>query len=166
MHHVQHVIEIRAGDVHLVDVDHPGDMVVIGLTPHRFGLGLHAALGTHYGDGTVQHAQRTFHLHSKVHVARGVNDVDARLGELILGALPVAGGSGGGDGDTTLLLLLHPVHGRGTLVRFAQLVVHTCVVQNALCRGGLSCINVGHDADISRIFQCNLSRHTVLLLIS
>ena len=166
MHHVQHVVEVRAGDIHLVDVDHTGNMVVIGLTPHRLGLRLNTALGAHYGDGTVQHAQRTFHLHSKVHVARGVDDVDAGLGELILGALPVAGGSGGGDGDTTLLLLLHPVHGRGALVRFAQLVIHARVVQNTLCGSGLSCINVGHDADISRILQCYLSRHTVLLLKS
>ena len=166
VHHVQHVIEIRAGDVHLVDVDHPGDMVVIGLTPHSLGLGFHTALGTHDGDRPVQHTQRTFHLNSEVHVARGVNDVDTRLGELILGALPVAGGRGGGDGDTTLLLLLHPVHGSGTLVRLTQLVVHARVVQNTLCGRGLACIDVCHDADISCVFQCNLSRHTVLLFVS
>lgn len=166
MHHVENMVEVRAGDVHLIDVDHPGDVIVIRLTPDSLGLRLHAALGTHDGDGAVQHAQRTFHLHSEVHMTRCVNDVDTRLGELILGALPVAGGSGGGDGDTTLLLLLHPVHGSGTLVRFTQLVVHARVVQNTLCGRGLACIDVCHDADISRIFQCYLSRHTVLLFVS
>ncbi len=49
VHHVQHVEEIRAGDVHLVDVDHPGDMIVIGLTPHSLGLGLNTALGAEDG---------------------------------------------------------------------------------------------------------------------
>ena len=44
MHHVQHMVEIRAGDIHLIDVDHPGDMVVIGLTPHRLGLRLHVTV--------------------------------------------------------------------------------------------------------------------------
>ncbi len=164
--HVQHVIEIRAQHVHLVHIHHAGHMIVISLTPHGLGLRLHAALGAHHGDRAVQHTQRTLHLHSEVHVTRGVDDVDTRLGELVLGALPVTGGSGGGDGDTTLLLLFHPVHGSGSLVRLADLIVDARVVQNTLGRGGLACINVGHDADISRIFQCNLSRHTVLLLKS
>ena len=165
MHHVQHMEEIRAGDVHLVDVDHPGDMVVVSLTPHSLGLWLHAALGAHDGNRSVQHTQRTLHLHSEVHMARSVDDVDTGLGELILGALPVAGGCRGGDGDTTLLLLLHPVHGGRALVGLANLVIDARIVQNALRRGGLSCINVGHDADISCVFQCNLSRHTVLLFL-
>ena len=166
MDHVQHVIEIGAGDVHLIDVHHPGNMIVIGLTPHRLRLGLHTAFGAHHGDRTVQHTQRTLHFHSEVHVTGGVDDVDTGLRKLVLGTLPVAGGSGGGDGDTTLLLLLHPVHGSRTLVRFTDLVVDAGVVQNTLGRGGLSCINVGHDADIPCIFQCNLSRHTVLLFLS
>ena len=166
VHHVQNVIEIRTGDVHLIDVDHPGNMVVIRLTPHSLRLGLNAALGAHDGNRAVQHAQRTFHFHGEVHVARGVDDVDARLGELVLAAFPIAGGSRGGDGDTTLLLLLHPVHGGSTLVRLTQLVVHARVVQNTLCGRGLACIDVCHDADISCVFQCNLSRHTVLLFVS
>ena len=43
--HLQNVEEISAHDVHLVDVDHTGDFIVVGLTPHSLGLGLHAALG-------------------------------------------------------------------------------------------------------------------------
>ena len=165
MHHVQHMEEIRAGDIHLIDVDHPGDMIVIRLTPHSLRLGLHAALGAHDGDRSVQHTQRTLHLYSKVHMARSINDVDTGLGELILGALPVAGGCSGGDGDATLLLLLHPVHGGRTLVGLANFIIDARIVQNALRSGGLACINVGHDADISCVFQCNLSRHTVLLFL-
>ena len=164
VHHVQHVEEVRAGDVHLVDVDHPGDMVVVSLTPHGLRLRLNAALGAHDGDRAVQHAQRTFHFHGKVHVARRVNDVDTRLGELVLAAFPIAGGGRRGDGNTTLLLLLHPVHGGSTLMRLTQLVIHARIVQNTFCGRGLACVDVGHDADISCIFQCNLSRHTVLLL--
>jgi hypothetical protein len=51
-------IEVRAHDVHLVDVDHAGDMIVVGLTPDGLGLGLHAALGAQNGHRAVQHAQR------------------------------------------------------------------------------------------------------------
>ncbi len=90
-------------------------------------------------------------------MTRGIDDVQTGLGELVLGALPVAGGSGGGDGDTTLLLLRHPVHGGGTLVGLADLVVHAGVVQNTLGSGGLARIDVGHDADVTGILQ-KLSR--------
>jgi hypothetical protein len=37
------------------------------------------------------------------------------------------------------------------VVRFADLVVHTCVEQNALGGGGLPANNVGHDADVPDI---------------
>ena len=65
-HHVQHTVEVRAHDVHLVDVHHAGDLVLVGLAPHGFGLGLHAALGAQDRDGTVQHAQRAFHFQQVV----------------------------------------------------------------------------------------------------
>ena len=61
LHHVEHVVEVRAHDVHFVDVDHPGDLVGVGLTPHGLGLGLHAALGAQNGHRAVQNAQRALH---------------------------------------------------------------------------------------------------------
>ena len=151
MDHAQDVVEVCTHDVHLVDVDHAGHMVVIGLTPHGLGLGLYTALGAHDGHGAVQHAQRALHLHGEVHVTWGVDDVDPGLGELVLGALPVAGGGGGGDGDAAFLLLGHPVHGSGALVGLADLIVDASVEQDPLGGGGLACVNVGHDADVSGI---------------
>src|SRR5699024_6431964 len=73
MDHLQHIVEIRAHDVHLVDVDHAGDMVVIGLPPDGLGLRLHTALGAHDGHAAVQYTQGTLHLYGKVHVARRVD---------------------------------------------------------------------------------------------
>jgi hypothetical protein len=32
--------------------------------------------------------------------------------------------------DTTLLLLLHPVHGRCTIVHLTYLVAHACIVED------------------------------------
>src|SRR5699024_7139761 len=95
--HPQYIVEVSAHDVHLVDVDHAGHVVVVRLTPNGLRLGLHAALGAHDSNAAVQDAQGALHLHGEVHVARGVDDVDAGLGELVLGPLPVAGGGGGGD---------------------------------------------------------------------
>ena len=57
MHHIQHMIEIRAHDVHLVHIDHAGNMIVIRLPPDSFGLRLHAALCTQHRHASVQHAQ-------------------------------------------------------------------------------------------------------------
>ncbi len=161
--HVQHVIEIGAHDVHLVDVDHAGDLVVVGLTPHSLRLGLNAALGAHNGHRAVQHAQGTLHLHGEVHVARGVDDVDAGLGTG-LAVRPEAGGGGGSDGDATLLLLRHPVHGGGAVVGLTDLVVDAGVEQDTLGGGGLAGIDVGHDADVSGILQRNFSRHSFSFL--
>ena len=159
MDHVQHVVEIGAHDVHLVDVDHPGDLVVVRLTPYGLGLGLHAALGAHNGHRTVQHAQRALHLHGEVHVARGVDDVDAGGIKLVLGTGPETGGGGGGDGDAALLLLSHPVHGGGAVMGLTDLVVHAGVVEDALGGSGFTRVNMGHDADVAGIFQSNFSRH-------
>ena len=160
MNHVQNVVEVRAHDVHLVDVDHAGDLIVVGLAPHCLRLGLHAALGAHDGDRTVQHPQGTLHLHGEVHVARGVNDVDPGLGELAGGAGPVAGGGGGGDGDAPLLFLGHPVHGGGAVMGLTDLIVDAGVIQDSLGGGGFSGVDVGHDADVSGVFQSNFTCHS------
>ena len=144
--HVDHVVEVRAHDVHLVDVDDARDVVVVGLAPDGLALGLDAALGAQHGDAAVEHAQAALDLNREVDVARGVDDVQTA-------AAPVAGGGRGGDGYASLLLLLHPVHGRGALVRLAYLVVDAGVEENALGRGGLARVDVGHYADVSRVLQ-------------
>ncbi len=76
----------------------------------------------------------------------GVDDVD-------LVVIPETGGRCGGNGDAALLLLLHPVHRGSTIVDLTDFVGNTRVKQNALCRGGLSRIDVGHDADVANLFQ-------------
>ena len=121
-------------------------MILVGLSPYSLGLRLDAALGTQDRHSAVEHTQRALDLDRKVHMARSVDDVDPH-------ALPMAGGSGRGDRNATLLLLLHPVHGRGAFVRFAESVVDTGVEQDTLSRRGLACIDVCHDANISRILK-------------
>ena len=54
-----------------------------------------------------------------------------------------------GDGDAALLLLDHPVHDRGALVDLADLVGAARVVEDALGRGGLARVDVGHDPDVA-----------------
>ena len=72
-------IEIRAGAIHLVDEGDARDIVFRRLAPDGFGLRLHTGHAAEHGDGTVEHAERTLHLGREIHVAGGVDDVDALL---------------------------------------------------------------------------------------
>ena len=109
-------LEVGSQLIHLVDEADARNIVLVGLAPHGLGLGLNALLAVEDRDGAVEHAQGALDLDREVHVAGGVDDVD-------LVVFPETGGGRGGDGDTALLLLLHPVHGRGAVVRLADLVV-------------------------------------------
>src|SRR5690606_39228866 len=103
--------EVGARLVHLVDEAHAGDLVLVRLAPHRLGLRLDALLSVEDGDGAVEHAEGALDLDGEVDVARRVDDVHAELlaAEGTRGRLPEAGGRRRGDGDATLLLLLHVV---------------------------------------------------------
>ena len=140
--HVDGAVEVGADAVHLVDEAHPRDLVLVGLTPHGLGLRLDAGDRVEHRDGTVEDAQRALDLDGEVDVAGGVDDVDAVV-------VPDARGGGRGDGDATLLLLRHVVHGRRAVVDLADLVALAGVVEDALGRRGLARVDVGHDADVA-----------------
>jgi hypothetical protein len=126
-----------------------GTLVLLGLAPDGLRLRLDAGNAVEAGDRAVEHAQRTLDLDGEVDVARGVDDVDPVLGPLPSLGRPEAGGRGGRDRDPALLLLLHPVHGRGALMDLADLVGLAGVVKDALGRRGLAGVDVRHDADIA-----------------
>jgi hypothetical protein len=141
-HRLHRPREVGAGAIHLVDVGDAGDAVLVGLAPDRLGLRLDAGHRVEDRDCSVQHPQRALHLDREVDVARGIEDVDPVLA-------PLAGGCRGGDRDAALLLLLHPVHHRGSLVDLAHLVGATRVVENPLGGRGLPGVDVRHDPDVA-----------------
>ena len=161
-HHLAHAQEVGAGAVHLVDEREAGHLVLVGLAPDGFRLGLHAADGVVHHHGAVQHAHRALDFNGEVHVAGGVDDVDAVFVELAGHALPEAGGGSRGDGDAALLLLLHPVHRGGAVVHFTDLVVHTGVEQDAFGRRGLASVDVRGDADVAVALDGGLAGHDLL----
>ena len=173
MQHLDAAEEVSTHGVHLVDVHHTGDFVFISLTPNGLRLRLDTTLCGQNGHRTVQNTQRTLDLNSEVNVARSVDNVDAvtillerdRI-LLGLGVRPVAGGSSGSDGDTTLLLLNHPVHRGAAIVDLTDLMVDTGVVQDTLGSGRLAGIDMSHNADISRHLKRNFSgsSHEINLL--
>ncbi|GAV32354.1 hypothetical 66.3 kDa protein in hag2 5'region [Coriobacteriaceae bacterium EMTCatB1] len=141
-HHLHDVEVVGARAVHLVDVRDARHAVAVGLAPDRLGLRLDAAHRAEDGHRAVEDAKRPLHFHGEVHVAGRVYDLDAMV-------LPVAGGRGRGDGDAALLLLDHPVHRRRTFVDLADLVRLPRVVEDALGRGRLAGVDMGHDPDVA-----------------
>ena len=146
MDHFQHIVKVCTHDIHLIDVNHAGDLIMVRLAPNSLGLGLHTALGAQHSHATVQNAQGALHLNGEVHVARSVDDVDAA-------GLPVAGSRSGGDGDTTLLFLRHPVHGSRAFMGLTDFIVDAGIEQNTFRSRRLTSIDMGHDTDISGIFK-------------
>ena len=134
--------EVRTHAVELVDVRDAGDAVLRRLTPHRFALDFDAALGAEHADGPVEDAQRPLDLGREVHVARGVDDIDRHVA-------PVDRDRGRVDRDPLLALERVEV-GRGVaVVDVADFVLGAAVVENALGRGRLARVDVGHDPDVA-----------------
>src|SRR5262249_34010645 len=142
-------VEVRTGAVELVDEAHARNVVLFGLPPHGLGLRLDTGDAVEASDRAVKHAQRAFNLDGEVDVARRVDDVDAVLWALAFLRVPEAGRRRRRNGDPALLLLLHPVHGRGALMDLADLIGLAGVIEDALGRRRLAGINVGHDADVA-----------------
>ena len=146
--------EVGADLVHLVDEHDARHVVLVGLAPHGLGLRLDALVAVEHADGAVEHAQRALDLDGEVDVAGGVDDVQALLA-------PEARRRGGRDRDAALLLLLHPVHGGGALMDFADLVGLSGVVEDPLGRRGLAGIDVGHDAEVAVVLDRVRAGHRI-----
>jgi len=117
-------------------------MMLVGLPPHGFGLGLDACHSTENGYGTIQYAQAPLDFCGEVNVPGRVNDIDTA-------SPPLTSSSSGCDGDTALPFLRHVIHGGGTVMDFAHAVHSAGVEQDTFGNGGLAGIDVGHNSDIS-----------------
>ena len=156
---LDHHVEIRAGAVHLVDENHARHFVLVGLAPDGLGLRLHTGGAAQHHHRTIQHTQGTLYLNGEVHVPGGVDDIDAVLVELGIHALPETGGRRRGNGNTPLLLLLHPVHGGRTIVHLTNLVGQAGVEKNALGGRGFTRVHVRTDTDIAIPADRSLTCH-------
>ena len=152
LHHLDDIEEVRAGDVHLVDISHTRNIVILSLTPNGLSLRLNAAASSQDCYSAIEYAQGTLNLYREVHVTRRINDVDAMI-------FPMAGRCSGRDRDTTLLLLNHPVHRCSTIMYFTDLVVDTRVEEDTLRGRRLTGIDVSHDTDVTSLFKGILSCH-------
>ena len=153
---VEAFVEVGAGLIHLVGEDDARNLVLVALTPDGFGLRLNALVGIEHAYRAVEHAQRTLDFDGEVDVAGGVDDVETL-------AVPERGGRGRRDGDAALLLLLHPVHRRGTFVHFADLVALAGVIKDALGGRGLAGIDMRHDTEVAVVLYGMNAGHGMFL---
>ena len=73
------MLEIGPDDVHLVDEDEARHLVLVGLPPDRFRLGLDALLGVEDDDAAVEDAQAALDLGGEIDVAGRVDQVDGAV---------------------------------------------------------------------------------------
>src|SRR5690606_1246142 len=145
LHLLAHVEKIGSGAVHLVDKTDTRNLVIVGQSPVGFRLRLNAVDGAEQKYQPVKHTQRPVYLYGKVDVTRCIDDIYMVFVSAIV---PEHGRGRGSNGDTPLLLLRHPVHGRSAIVHFAYLVADTSIIQDALRSRGLSRVNMGSDTNI------------------
>ena len=156
--HVHAAQEIRAAAVHLVDVTQTGHVVVVGQSPVRLRLRLHAGHTVEHDDRAVEHAQRAVHFDREVDVARGVDQVDLLVA-------PERRNRGALNRDTAFLLLLEVVSRRRRLqiLRVMDVddrVLAPRVVQDPLGRRRLSGVDVGDDPDVADVRERRCTRHS------
>ena len=159
--HIDNAIKVCSHDVHFVDMGNSGNSVTVCLTPNCLRLGLNAALRAEKCHGTVEYAQRTLNLYRKIDMSGSIDYVNPRVlacSVFILGT-PVHSSSGGGDCDTSLLLLLHGIHCSSSVMNLSGFVNLSRVEKDSFRGCGLSGVYVRHDTDISRIFKRKLSGH-------
>jgi hypothetical protein len=154
--------EIGAGTIHLVDENQARYFVLVALPPDCFGLRFNATDRTEHRYRTVKYAQAAFDFDREIDMSGRIDNVDAVLFELLVHALPETGGSSGRNSDTAFLLLLHPVHDGSAVMNFTYLVRNTGVKKDALCRRGLTGIDMRHDADIAVTFDGCCSGHALI----
>src|SRR5690606_13572531 len=78
-HGLHGIQKIGSGTVHLVDVSHTWNVVLVHLTPYGLGLWLYAGHCTENSNCPVKNTERTFHFCSKVYVTRCIDHVHTVL---------------------------------------------------------------------------------------
>ena len=141
LHHVYNIIEVSSHNVHLVNIDHSRNLVLVRLSPDGFGLGLNAALAQR----TVTEPSRTRRERSTSTVKSTWPGVSMMLDSVVL---PEAGNASEAFAipsfpcSCSIQSIMQHHH---ALAEFAGL---SCVEQDTLRCGGFACVNMRYDSDI------------------
>ena len=86
-------------------------------------------------------------------------DIDAVIIELLVHTFPETSSRSGGNSNTSLLFLFHPVHGGGTIVYFPNFVRQASVKQNTFRSGSLARVYVSNNANITVTINRRFTSH-------
>ena len=97
-------------------------------------------------NSAVEHAQRTLHFGCKVDVPWCIDNIN-------LVAFPEASHRRRGNSDAPLLFLRHPVGGGAAVITLdgTDFVRQTSTVQNTLSGSRFTGVDMGNNADISKV---------------
>ena len=93
----------------------------------------------------VEYFQGAINFYSEIYVSWRVDNIQAMTGPFTASRRRL-------NRDTTLLLLLHPVHSCSTIMYLTYFVTYSTVVKNSFGSGGFTSINVSGNTNVSRIF--------------
>ena len=151
LHLLGHLVRVGAGQVDLVQDGHQLQIMLQRHVGVGQRLGLHTLGGIHHQNGTLTGGQTAADLVGKVHMARGVDEVEL-VGLAVLGSV-VQGNGAGLDGDAALPLDVHVIE---DLILHGALVHALGQLQNTVRQGGLAVVDVCNDAEISDVVSCHV----------
>src|SRR4051794_1997564 len=89
-------VKIGSHAIHLIDERDARNIILVGLAPDGLRLRLHASNCIKNSNRAVQHAKGPLNFSGKIHVPRGINDIDTLLDSLpwATRSIPSAGNRG------------------------------------------------------------------------
>ena len=147
---IQKSIRISGLSIKLIDEGENGDMSHNTDLKELNGLGLHTLCAVNDHHRTVCRHQGSIGILREILVPRGIQNINAL-------SVIVKLKHGGGYGNSSFLLNLHPVGNRmlcglSSLYRSCQ-IDGTTIEKKLLCKGGFSCVRVGNNRKGSSFFN-------------
>src|SRR5664280_1498755 len=142
--------EVSAGSIHFIYKGNTWHNIFIGLSPYCFRLRLNTSYSTKNSYSAIKNPERAFYFNRKINMPRSINNINFKIVAIIF---PICSSSGRSYCDPSLLFLNHPVHLSISVMHLTHTMRTTSIEQNTFCSSGLTGIYVGHDSDVSGIFQ-------------
>ena len=148
----EQLVTVRPGQVHFIDKEKYGHLVLAQQLPQGSGVGLNSVCAADNQHSAVQRRQHPFRLRGKVHVARGVDQGHRPVGRSEPGLL-------GENGNAPLPFQLEAVQQRIPMVNPSQHPPGPGGIEQALGKGGLSRIHMGQQSDAQGLSEICLCLH-------
>ncbi len=165
LHLLNNFQEVSTHAVHFVNERDAWNFIFVSLAPYGFRLWLNTTNCTVNHYCAIKHTHRTLNFDGEVNVSRGVDDVYVVWFKLLSHTRPETGSCSGRDGNTTFLLLLHPVHGCCAVMNFTDFVVYTGVEQNTFGSCSLTGVDVRTDTNVTVALNGCFTSHLIPLIL-